>query len=160
MYFFFFFFIIKNYFNPTKVNATDRSNAVVLCYSFFGWLCGFYYGAFHVESFLALCAHVFSSFDIVTTSPEEEGLVYVLLMHLFVYFTRVDFYSFACPLGVGGWLRLEFSINLFTIIKYMHISIGMYFLESKKFDRILISFNCFSEYIIIVYCIRYTELQK
>ena len=29
------------------------------CYSYFVWLCGFYYEAFHVESYLAPCSHAF-----------------------------------------------------------------------------------------------------
>ena len=32
--------------------------------------------------------------------------VCVLLVHLFVYFGRVDFFPFSLPLGVRGWLRL------------------------------------------------------
>ena len=33
-------------------------------------------------------------------------MVYVLFVHLFVYFARVDFDPFSLPLGVGGWMRL------------------------------------------------------
>ena len=65
-------------------------------------LCGFYYGAFHVESCLALC----SRFSIVITSlGEERELAYVLLVHLFVYFARVDFvlllFLFVSWIGCG-----------------------------------------------------------
>ena len=30
----------------------------------------------------------------------------MLLVHLFVYFGRVDLFPFSLPLGVRGWLRL------------------------------------------------------
>ena len=44
-----------------------------LCYFYFVWLCGFYYGAFHVESCVALFVRDFWSLvSIVTTSLEEE----------------------------------------------------------------------------------------
>ena len=42
----------------------------------------------------------------VTSLGEEREVVYVLLVHLFVYFARVNFYPFSLPLGVRGWLRL------------------------------------------------------
>ena len=70
------------------------------------WLCGFYDGAFHVESFLALCSRVFSPIGIVITSLGKSEIVYVLLVHLFVYFTHVDFCPSSLLLGVGGWLQL------------------------------------------------------
>ena len=75
------------------------------------WLCGFNYGAFHVESCLALSSRVFSVllYSIVITSPSENIwsiTLYVLLVHLFVYFARVYLCPFSLPLGVGGWLSL------------------------------------------------------
>ena len=41
------------------------------------------------------------------TSLGKEGLVFVLLMHMFVCFVLVSFVicHFSLPLGVGGWLR-------------------------------------------------------
>ena len=37
------------------------------------WLCGFYYEAFYVESYLAVCPHVLSVlFSIMITSHGEE----------------------------------------------------------------------------------------
>ena len=42
----------------------------------------------------------------ITSLGEERELVYVLLVHLFVYFARVNFCPFSLPLGVGGWLQL------------------------------------------------------
>ena len=45
------------------------------CYSYFVWLCGFYYGAFHVEACLALCFRVVyftGPFSIVITLLRED----------------------------------------------------------------------------------------
>ena len=33
----------------------------------------------------------------------QRELVYMLLVHLFVYFAQVGFCPFSFPLGVGGW---------------------------------------------------------
>ena len=58
----------------------------------------------------------FNLFSIVITSfGEVRDLVYVLLVHLFVYFTRVEFYPFSLPHGVKGWLLLviEALLGLF-----------------------------------------------
>ena len=47
----------------------------------------------------------------------------MLLVHLFVYFTRVNLCPFSLPLGVGGWLWLVIMalpglfINVFEILK-------------------------------------------
>ena len=68
------------------------------------WLCGFYYGAFHVESFLALCSRVFQSYSLVITSLGKERASYVLRVHLFVYFALVDVCP-SRPIGVGSWPR-------------------------------------------------------
>ena len=70
------------------------------------WFCRFYYGAFHVESCLGLCSRVFSPFNTVITRLGMRELVHVLLVHLLVYFARVDFCPVSLPLGVSGWLRL------------------------------------------------------
>ena len=35
---------------------------------------------------------------------DKRELVYVLFVHVFVYFARVNFYSFSLPLGVRVWL--------------------------------------------------------
>ena len=70
------------------------------------WLCGFYYGAFRVESCLALCHRVLSVlFSIVITTGKRE-LVHVLFVHVFVYFARVNFCTFSLPLGVRECLRV------------------------------------------------------
>ena len=56
---------------------------------------------------LASCFVLFlqSCFSIVITSLGEEGeLVYMLLVHLFVYFARI-YCPFSLPLGVRGWPR-------------------------------------------------------
>ena len=70
-------------------------------YSYFVWLCDYYYGAFRVESCLALFSRVFcfSPFSIVITSLGEEraglcasyiclfilhALIFVLLLFLLV----------------------------------------------------------------------------
>ena len=36
----------------------------------------------------------------------ERELVYALLVHLFVYFARVNFRPSSLPLGISDWLRL------------------------------------------------------
>ena len=104
------------------------------CYTYFVWLCAFYYGAFHVESCFALCPHVvfvvvvvcfvlffvfvfllfffllffFFSVHLVLWSSRlgKRQLVSVLLRHLFVYFSRVIFLSCFLMSGVkcGLWL--------------------------------------------------------
>ena len=49
----------------------------------------------------------FSPFSSVIISiGEERELSYVLLVHLFVYFARIDVCPTSLPLGVAGWLRL------------------------------------------------------
>ena len=83
---------------PSSVYEASSSKMVHLrkvsgkCkYSYFVWLC-----AFHVESCLALW------------SPRlgKRELVYVLLVHMFVYFAGVNVCHFSLPLGVGGRLRI------------------------------------------------------
>ena len=67
----------------------------------------FYYEAFHVESCLALCSRFclfFSHFRSSSPRLGKRELVYVLLVHLFVYSARVN--SPSLPLGDGAWLRL------------------------------------------------------
>ena len=65
-----------------------------------------YYGAFHVESCLALCFRVCCSpFSIVITSLGEEGAG-LCASRAFAYFARVDFCPSSLPLGVGGWMLL------------------------------------------------------
>ena len=67
------------------------------------WLCGFYYGAFHVVLLFVLV--FFSPFSIMITSLGEEraGLC---ASRAFVYFSPVNFCPFSLSLGVRGWLRL------------------------------------------------------
>ena len=78
------------------------------CICLFVLLCGLYYGALHVLVLhcFALCPRV-SSFLLALCLPRlgKRELVYVLLVHLFVYFARVSFCHFSVPLGVGGSLR-------------------------------------------------------
>ena len=74
------------------------------CYSYFVWLCGFYYGAFPCSMFSCFSPSPFSV--VITSLGEKSAGLYVLLMHLFVYFARVDFCPSSLPLGVGVWLRL------------------------------------------------------
>ena len=76
------------------------------CYSYFVWLCCFYYGAFDDESCVALCSRVFSSVLFIAPRLGNRKLVYALLMHLFVRFACVDFCPSSLPLGVRIWLRL------------------------------------------------------
>ena len=86
------------------------------CCSYSVWLCGIYYGALHVWSCLALCSPVFQPFSIAIISGKRE-LVYVLLVHLFVYSATLTFVLFLFLLvsGVGYgfrlWYSLEFAIN-------------------------------------------------
>ena len=46
-------------------------------------------------------------------------------------------------------MKREFNLT-FATSKCMHIEITIYFIKCHKLDRILISVNCFSGYIIIV----------
>ena len=70
------------------------------CFSYLVWLCGFYYGAFHVEFCLALCSRVFAVlFGIVIISLGEERA------GLCVSRARISFCTFSLPLGVS-WLWL------------------------------------------------------
>ena len=77
------------------VNATDRSKAVVLMLSFVVFTTGRF-----TLSCLALFLVIFFSVLLAAS------FVYVLHVHLFVYFARVNFCPFSLPLGVRGWLRL------------------------------------------------------
>ena len=61
------------------------------------WLYGFYYGAFHGQSCLALC--------IMVTSLGEESAGLCASHGLIWSFARVNFCPFSLPLGVSGWLR-------------------------------------------------------
>ena len=72
-----------------------------LCYSYFVWVCGLYDGAFYVQFYLAF-SFLFST---VITSLGKRELAYIVLVHLFVYFARVNFCPFSLPLGVEVWLR-------------------------------------------------------
>ena len=75
-------------------------------YSYFVWLCGFYYGFFFfffqrfMLSFLPCSLFSFFFFFSVINLLG----VYVLLVHLFVNFARVNFCHFSLPLCVRGWL--------------------------------------------------------
>ena len=48
---------------------------------------------------------VLSCLAISSPPLEKTELVYVLFVHLFVYFARVNFCSFSLPLGIRVWLR-------------------------------------------------------
>ena len=93
------------------------------CCSYSVWLCGLYYGVFHVlKSSRALCPRV-SSFLLALWLPRlgKRELVYVLLVYLLVCFARVSFCPLSLPIGVGVccglWLShgLDCSINFFTM---------------------------------------------
>ena len=111
----FMYFFIKNYIGtqgenllkvlytprPTPVvYAIDHSKSVVLVLFL---LC--VTGRFMFASLFVL---VFFSVLLALWSPRlgKREVVCVLLVHLFVYFTHIDFCSSFLPLGVGGWLRL------------------------------------------------------
>ena len=87
------------------------------------WLCGFYYEALRVESCLAFCLSVVSVlFSIVITSLGEEGAVYVFLVHLFVYFARVNFCPFFFLLVSGVIVTTVLFYYLFKcscVVSYM-----------------------------------------
>ena len=108
--------------NPTVVYANDGSKAVVLM--LFPILCGFMVfatGCFMLSSaFLFVLVFSLVLFSIVIISLVEER-VYVLIVHLFVYFARVNvcpfFFLFVSGVGCGLWLwqYLDFSLNCFCI---------------------------------------------
>ena len=78
---------------------TKRSKVVVLVLFFFGL---FLWVLLRGDSCCLDLFLVFFSvlFSIVITSFGERELVFVLLVHVFVYFARVNFCPFALPLGV------------------------------------------------------------
>ena len=86
------------------------------CYSHSVWLCGFYYGAFHAESCLALCSCVFQScLTLLSPRLRKRELVYVLLV-LYLFIVQVLFLSlFVTGVSCGLWLwhSLDFYINVF-----------------------------------------------
>ena len=45
-------------------------------------------------------------FSLLSPRLGKRELVYVLLMHLFVYFAHVNVCLFSLPLGVRDWLQL------------------------------------------------------
>ena len=81
-------------YKPHVVYATDCSKAVVLVLFLFCVLLWFLHEAFHVESYFAPCSRVVISvlFCIVITSLVRE-LVYMLLVHLYVYLACAMFVS-------------------------------------------------------------------
>ena len=77
---------------------------------------------FHIVLPCTLPSCFFSPFSIVITSlGEGRELVYVLLVHLFIYFACADFFLFSLPLGVGVVCGLcllhsmDFSINFSSL---------------------------------------------
>ena len=66
----------------------------------------FYYGVFYVESCLYLCSRVSSVLFSIMIAPLGEELAYILEVHLYAYFARVNFFSFFLPLGVRDLLRI------------------------------------------------------
>ena len=94
------------------------------------WLCGLYYGELHVYSCLALCPRI-SSVLLALWSPRlgKREVVYVLLVHLFVYFARVNlaFFRFllVSVIGCGVWLwhsldfLLTFLKNLIPLLSHI-----------------------------------------
>ena len=53
---FYVFLYFKNYISPQGEDLPTVQRRYTLCYSYVVWLCGFYYGAFYVESCLVLFA--------------------------------------------------------------------------------------------------------
>ena len=91
-----------------KIKMSGRSKAVVpvlflFCLAFWFILRG--------ASCLVLPCSLSSCFfsPLALKSPRlgKRELVYLLLVHLFVCFARVNFCPFSFPLGVSGWLRLQ-----------------------------------------------------
>ena len=68
-------------------------------------LCGFYYGAFHVESCLALCSRGFFFFSplsiVITSLGEERACMCASRAFMFDYFAHIN----GCP-NVRPWLRI------------------------------------------------------
>ena len=73
------------------------------CWVYFVWLCVFTMGRF-LLSLALLFVLVVLHCDHLVWGRESE-LIYVLLMHLFVYFARVHVCLLPLPLGARGWLR-------------------------------------------------------
>ena len=86
-------------------------------YFYFVWLCGIYFWAFHVESFVLVL--FFSPVKHCDRLAWERELVYVLLVYLFLDFSRVNLLSFfssswcqelvvACDFGTPWTFLLTF----------------------------------------------------
>ena len=54
----------------------------------------------------------------------------MLLVHLFVCFSRACFRPFSLPLGVEGWLR-------FVIVAYPDLSINFYTVRTHDVDHLI-----------------------
>ena len=91
------------------------------CTSYFLWLCGFDYEAFHVDPYLASCSQVFSIlFSIVITSLERECLsmcfscICLFILHaLFYVFSSSSLYqglAVACDCGTPWIFIKHFAI--------------------------------------------------
>ena len=105
----------KRLLNPPVVYATDRSKAVIMVLF---WFCvGLWFSLPGVSCWVLLCSLfscvcvcvcvcVLSCLALWSSRLGTRKLVYVLLMYLFVYFSRVNCCPFSLPLGVRGWLRL------------------------------------------------------
>ena len=52
----------------------------------------------------------------------QREMVYVLLVHLFVYFARVDVCPSSLRHGVGGWLRLLIVAPRTFLLTFLHVS--------------------------------------
>ena len=119
-------------FKLSEILRTSKSRQVstlVLVLLYFVWICGFYYGVFHVESCLTLCSRVFQS-CLALWSPRlgKTKLVYmyVLLVHTFVYSARVNICYFSLTRVFMGWLQLVIVAllglfyQLFENLEYQH----------------------------------------
>ena len=93
-------------FRMVKLHATDDSDIheTVTVGNVFSTIYAFY----------LLKPHLFSKcFDHLAWGLKRE-LVHVSLVHLFVYFSCVNFCPFSLPLGVRYWHSLDFSLLFFV----------------------------------------------
>ena len=79
---------------------------IVLWYSYFVWICGFYYEAFHIQSYLASCSRIVSVLRNIVIPSGNRNVIYMLFVHVFVNLVCVTFCMFSFPLGMMDWLRL------------------------------------------------------
>ena len=124
------------------------------CNSYCLWLCGFYYGTFHVESCLALCSRVSSVLFKALWPPRlgKRVLVYVLLVILFINLACVNlcvfFFSSSWCQGLATESKYgtprTFHLLLWTSWSWYILSVNITFLLWHDKTKLTISSSFFT----------------